>query len=378
MLFYFSFPQFWFHIKQYSAFESDYYEHKIVEINAENFLEEISDSTGKEWTDCSLGEETLLYNLNNEIEAVRINIENKNEKVGSIIVSTESNGRVIEYTIGNEDFLDIAQANIEEEQKIDKEDQTIYYIGETNYAIGESDTSFETGELYDISSREISETEREEYDLAEESSGGIPDSEDGELITNPRKYLSNIKTSKIKNVKNANITYKTTSDFKGYHDHCAPTAAVNLMLYWYNNGYAKLLSNNKKWSNVFQKMYNYMSTNCYGTKGTKDINLPSAYIKYFSEKSIKNDVKLHLGTSGGVEIMNEIDKGFPCHLILHSHKKYNDHSVFAIGYQLFYYNDINKPYDIFIRIADGWTSQPNRYVWGGCYGNWNYVTVHLK
>ena len=94
--------------------------------------------------------------------------------------------------------------------------------------------------------------------------------------------------------------------------------------------------------------------------------------------TLKNDVKLHLGTSGGVEIMNEIDKGFPCHLILHSHKKYNDHSVFAIGYQLFYYNDINKPYDIFIRIADGWTSQPNRYVWGGCYGNWNYVTVHLK
>lgn len=26
-------------------------------------------------------------------------------------------------------------------------------------------------------------------------------------------------------------------------------------------------------------------------------------------------------------------------------------------------------------IADGWSSTADRYVWGSCYGTWNYVSV---
>ena len=31
-----------------------------------------------------------------------------------------------------------------------------------------------------------------------------------------------------------------------------------------------------------------------------------------------------------------------------------------------------------IRIADGWTNSPTRFVWGKCKGSWNYVTVNIK
>ena len=32
-------------------------------------------------------------------------------------------------------------------------------------------------------------------------------------------------------------------------------------------------------------------------------------------------------------------------------------------------------YSTYIRIADGWTNYPSRYVWGACYGTWKYVVV---
>lgn len=35
----------------------------------------------------------------------------------------------------------------------------------------------------------------------------------------------------------------------------------------------------------------------------------------------------------------------------------------------------NDPSSTYIRIADGWSSTADRYVWGSCYGTWNYVSV---
>ena len=29
-------------------------------------------------------------------------------------------------------------------------------------------------------------------------------------------------------------------------------------------------------------------------------------------------------------------------------------------------------------LNDGWTKDPDRYVWGSCVGTWNYVTVELN
>ncbi len=54
--------------------------------------------------------------------------------------------------------------------------------------------------------------------------------------------------------------------------------------------------------------------------------------------------------------------------------KDNNHSVVALGYSQFTYSSIGSR-SIYIRIADGWTNYPSRYVWGNCQGNWNYVSV---
>jgi hypothetical protein len=51
--------------------------------------------------------------------------------------------------------------------------------------------------------------------------------------------------------------------------------------------------------------------------------------------------------------------------MLHDHYKYKNHSVIALGYMKFRYDDYDSMY---IRIADGWIRTANRYVWGMCYG----------
>lgn len=66
--------------------------------------------------------------------------------------------------------------------------------------------------------------------------------------------------------------------------------------------------------------------------------------------------------------------GRPVHLMLHDHYKYKNHSVIALGYMQFRYDDYDS---IYIRIADGWSRTANRYVWGMCYGTWNYVSVEV-
>lgn len=89
-------------------------------------------------------------------------------------------------------------------------------------------------------------------------------------------------------------------------------------------------------------------------------------------------VTLHEGTHNGTDIVKEIDKDRPCHLILHNHNNYGNHSVLAVGYQKYTYKGFFRSKDqIYIRIADGWDKRPGRYVWGGCKGCWNYVSINM-
>lgn len=62
--------------------------------------------------------------------------------------------------------------------------------------------------------------------------------------------------------------------------------------------------------------------------------------------------------------------------MIHHHPVYGYHSVLTVGYVDFTYGAwSDEPNSTYIRIADGWTKGCNRYVWGNCYGSWNYVSV---
>jgi hypothetical protein len=159
-------------------------------------------------------------------------------------------------------------------------------------------------------------------------------------------------------------------------DNCAPTAAVNLCYYWYSRNPEKYasLKQDPRWTNVHDDFYNLMNT--HDGSGTSDFSIASAYEDYFNQVGLSCKATLHFTTDFGQKIVDELDNSRPVHLILHDNRTYGEHSVLALGYYQFEYNGSGN--STYIRIADGFSESPNRYVWGGCAGYWNYVTVIPK
>lgn len=202
--------------------------------------------------------------------------------------------------------------------------------------------------------------------LASKSGTGI-----NGIITAPSSYESGYLSSSSKYVSGCIITYSDMSDFMS-GGVCAPTAATNLCRYWFCRDYKKYskLKYNDNWKNTFNQFYSLMSTST--SNGTLDSNVATAYVKYFNNRNLKCSASLHYGTFSGQSVINEINNNRPCHLILHNHETYKDHSVVAIGYIQYKYRFSNRNY---INIVDGWSSNSSRYVCGSCSGSWNYVTV---
>ena len=120
----------------------------------------------------------------------------------------------------------------------------------------------------------------------------------------------------------------------------------------------------------FWAFYDYMDTS--KTIGTYDTKVAGAYEAYFKECGLSCSAYFYQGTNNGLAIVEELNNNRPCHLMIHNHYKYGNHSVLALGYSQFRYG---SAYSTYIRIADGWTNYPSRYVWGPCSGAWNYVVV---
>ena len=348
----------------------------IVKANAINIAKEISKTEDADLCNLELGEMIPIYNIENSIVAYKVVVNCNNKRKVSIILSAIDVGQVIEYTEDEEDFLDIAQENLKRALGVGFSEQRLYYLGGLDYTIGIKREG-KSEEYYDVTTESIQKTTRDNC-LRNESiaKSSIPDS--GEIITNPKKYIKDVEYSRSDNVPGYKQTYKKTSEFNA-RNHCSPTAATNMMLYWYHrntNKYGKLLESGS-WTVVFNKMHNYMKTT--NKDGTSIPDIAPAYRRYFKEKGVLCDVSYNDGAAGGLNIAKEIDKDFPCHLNLKNHSAYDNHDVLALGYQIFYYKkSAAKDYDIFIRIADGWSSEPNRYVWGDCKGTWHYISVHMK
>jgi hypothetical protein len=191
-----------------------------------------------------------------------------------------------------------------------------------------------------------------------------------------------------KNVTNYLHAYKTTGDFSGYSNNCGPVAATNLMLYWYyrdNNKYGRLYKNNN-WDDVFRELCVFMKKEQYNL--TYDSDFEKAIRSYFNLHalgcgSIPNQYRLPLvfrllffgfGSFDMDKLIRDIGENCPPVLLLQNHKVYGDHYVLALGYRTYFYKPniigpylpgLITPWDVsstYIRIVDGRTAIPNRYI----------------
>ncbi len=276
---------------------------------------------------------------------------------------------VIEYSDDNESFISKAIAEyVQDGHSIS--DIKIYYTGGINYYIGTDGNNnvksinSQDGTECNVSSLELSSpVEKSEWYINTTESMGMSTTPINVIITNPNSYESQYYSKTVKNVPNYNITYFSTSNFSGYKDHCSPTAATNLAKYWYvrnNSKYNKLLVAGS-WANSFKKFYNYFGTT--PGIGTYNSKLGNGFYMYFRDCGISLTKNQYISNPTISILKKEIDDGYPFEFCLLSHKLYGDHHVLALGYVTYIYRNGNTLTNSdYIRVADGWCNNGNRYV----------------
>ena len=198
--------------------------------------------------------------------------------------------------------------------------------------------------------------------IIDENSDGNSTYVSGE-IKNPLDYEKYYYSSSSKNVPSYNYVYEVMSTFTGYTDHCSPTAAVNLLKYWYlrdNTKYNCLLKTS--WTNTFKLLYSYMGTNT-NAAGTVRSNIKTGYQKFFSTCSGLGSVTVeYIDSPSFTEMENEIQAGYPFHLSVTNNNYYGNHSLVALGYRAFTYKNGTTYTGVhYFLVADGWNTSA-RYV----------------
>ena len=155
-------------------------------------------------------------------------------------------------------------------------------------------------------------------------------------------------------------SYWKTSDFSA-DDHCAPTAATNILWYWgwhatsstsnrvrnriYNTG-----SNHSMAIQIFQLAYAGMGTNIHST-GTQRKNILKGYTNYLGVQPQSGGVWNYKDLLNFTAIYNTITEQCPIQMSLY--KGDDGHSVFALGRA----QGTTQNHYKYIIILDGW----NRY-----------------
>lgn len=330
-------------------------------------------------------ERRALFDCNNNIEAYYFGLQDKNENPAGYVITGANSAEmpIIEFSKNGNSFINESVQYIDEGLGINYSNK-IYYLKNMVYVCEVSDGK--EYDYYDISTNScpkveetvlstdsITEDNKVIWDnLIETSKGSNPPDNNEEFITDPWDYESGYSQNTNYTISNFTRNYCTTREFS-QSSNCAPTAAVNMCLYWLGRGYDTLLNDSKY--DTHERFYELMETNEHDL-GTRDEDIADAYESYFDEIGINCNARLHYSTSEGQRVVDELSNNRAVNLIMHNHRRYKDHSVLALGYIQFKYNGYG--YSTYIRIADGWTKDPDRYVWGSCVGTWNYVTVELN
>jgi hypothetical protein len=357
-----------------------------------------------------ISKSTALFDLDNNPSAYLFELNDKlGNDSGYVMVSASKNENpIIEFAYTGKPFIDsaidVTKADAEKNhigKKVKKDKTKLYYLGDLTY-LAEHELDDNTKQAYDISTgnyaniniddvRQLKQNKSTDTQYLSmwnnsvkkhliQSTGSCTAPDDGTIITNPSLYESGYKSSSSKDVPSYDRSYNIMTDFST-GKVCAPTAATNLCMYWLGVNYTKysnLMDSTLGWQGTFNSFYTLMKTDKVNG-GTSDGNVASAYVSYFSSKGLTCSASYTGTTYSGASIVTQINNNRPCHLMLHSHCVYGDHSVLALGYQKYTYADDTgwgqDTDSIYIRIADGWIRSATRYVWGSCEGWWGYVSV---
>lgn len=329
-----------------------------------------------------------MYNLDGLPSAYLVELSDKEgNDSGYVVVSANKNiVPIIEFSYDSKPFIEdaITAAKTKTKDKYNKvkDDYKLYYLGGLDYFV-EISVDDQTSGFYDISDGMVTELDKRDLKKAEKNTINQVDTKvewesllkasekapmagdsnpptSGGPITSPDLYESAYTSSSSGNVTNYNLTYKTTSDFPGYTNICAPTAGVNIAMYWYNRGYSALYDNNN-WNTAFSNMYSYMGTTSNGTAANK---VAYGVWKYFYIDKGVDTAYYDDNNVSNADIKSSITTYNRPFLLYMSHQYYycpnSAHEVLALGWKEYSYDSGYN--SMYIRIADGWTNYASRFI----------------
>lgn len=182
----------------------------------------------------------------------------------------------------------------------------------------------------------------------------------GGAITKPDTYETGYQTKSGKNITGYGLTYKVMDNFDA-SNHCAPTAATNIMYYWYNrssSAYSALRKDgDSTWNATFNRFHSLMGTT--DNNGTPNANLKDAYTTYYKDAGFSPSVTYY-SSAAWSNMKTELDNNYPFHIIVQGHYMYGNHSMVAVGYEEYKHSTLS--YSRYIRVVDGWISSSGRFI----------------
>ena len=323
-----------------------------------------------------------LYDKDNNISAYCIELKDSvGMDQGYIVVgANENTPPIIEFSTSGDFFV--------------QDNEKGYYFGGINYYIQDksnkdyfidvvddnikinADNIYENNESYleertaytSYSIDKCNESVVEDYIKQNELLYGSSNPPIGTIINNPFLYEDGWISLAPIDVKSYNNWYFSTSDFQGYSGHCTPTAATNLIRYWFlrnTNKYAPLIRD-WQWWQIFGNMYIYMKTNDNGTYEVNCYNGLKQYLRVMGLDDSGVKWNAHIDFNDVINQLNNGHGGRPFLYFVYDHKLYENHTMLALGYMEFEYNtkqtSTKSKYSRYIRVADGWNNYPDRFV----------------
>lgn len=342
---------------------------KIALTHVQSALMLSEDETLDKWHwGMKISKPTAMYDLAGNISSYYFSLSDENGGAAGYIIigSNPSYAPVVEYATSG--YFYPAEA-------LETEDATtIYYTGGMDYLIGNGETYMDVSSFGDVveATEEVNgnvsmysvEDYSDEWEMWKNIlAAPVPASNpptSGGAITKPDNYEAGYQTKNAKNITGYGLTYKTMDDFDS-SNHCAPTAATNIMYYWYNRSsstYGSLRKDNDStWVATFNRFHALMGTT--DTGGTLNANLKDAYITYYEDAGFNPSVTYYSSASWN-NMKIEIDNNYPFHMMVQGHYYYGNHSIVGVGYEEYKHSTFS--YSRYIRVVDGWTSSSGRFV----------------
>lgn len=305
-------------------------------------MKEFSDGKDREIKDI-----LPLYDANEEITSYQISFQDKDGKPSGYVVVNryDEQDMIREFALEGETYLEQDNNN----------EKIIYENPLEAYVLNEKNNGAEnvfTGEI-------VCQEALQRAGASTPISSGY--------TSNPDNYESGYKNKSAENIPGYSKSYYTMNGLnaatsKNYAQHCVPTAATNLLFYWkYQNSslYGNLC--NSTWANTFVTLCNKMGQdNFWGTSDTGALN---GIKDYLSSRGYKKSICTYNDNLTWTWAFSEIHADRPFLLMVNINKPSDGHAVLAVGTLSYRYTTNNKTtYSQYIRVVDGGSSAPNRYI----------------